>query len=116
MHDAVLLSKLLPNPTGEALQFVDVSVPVKDQQGRTTGVLAAHLSWEWSREVEASILEPLKERLDGIEVFVVSKKDHTILLGPKALLGRTMTSEALSKAGSGTSSWMIEQGPARTGI
>ncbi|WP_340023277.1 diguanylate cyclase [Paenibacillus sp. FSL K6-1096] len=115
VHDAVLLSKLLPNPTGEALQFVDVSVPVKDQQGRTTGVLAAHLSWEWSREVEASILEPLKERLDGIEVFVVSKKDHTILLGPKALLGRTMTSEALSKAGSGTSSWMIEQGPRKDG-
>lgn len=88
VHDAVLLSKLLPNPTGEALQFVDVSVPVMDKQGQTSGVLAAHLSWEWSREVEASIVNPLKERLKGVEVFVVSKKDDTILLGPEALTGK----------------------------
>lgn len=59
-----------------------------DKQGQTSGVLAAHLSWEWSREVEASIVNPLKERLKGVEVFVVSKKDDTILLGPEALTGK----------------------------
>lgn len=109
VHDAVLLSKLLPNPTGEALQFVDVSVPVTDKQGRTSGVLAAHLSWEWSREVEASIVTPLKERLKGVEVFVVSRKDDTILLGPEALVGKRMPDEVLQKARSGNSSWIIEQ-------
>ncbi|NQX44053.1 diguanylate cyclase [Paenibacillus tritici] len=109
VHDAVLLSKLLQSSTGEVLQFVDVSVPVMDKQGRTSGVLAAHLSWEWSREVEASIVKPLKERLKGVEVFVVSKKDDTILLGPEALVGKRMTDAALQEARSGKSSWMIEQ-------
>ncbi|MEK4852482.1 diguanylate cyclase [Paenibacillus sp. FSL H7-0756] len=109
VHDAVLLSKLLPAPTGEALQFVDVSVPVMDKQGQTSGVLAAHLSWEWSREVEASIVNPLKERLKGVEVFVVSKKDDTILLGPEALTGKRMTDAVLQQARSGKNSYVIEQ-------
>jgi hypothetical protein len=109
VHDAVLLSKLLPNPSGEALQFVDVSVPVTGKQGQISAVLAAHLSWEWSREVEASIVNPLKARLKGLEVFVVSKKDDTILLGPEALVGKRMTNEVLQKARSGNSSWVIEQ-------
>ncbi|WP_339314033.1 diguanylate cyclase [Paenibacillus sp. FSL M7-0896] len=109
VHDAVLLSKLLPTPTGEALQFVDVSVPVMDKQGQTSGVLAAHLSWEWSRQVEASIVNPLKERLKGVEVFVVSKKDDTILLGPEALTGKRMTDAVLQQARSGKSSYVIEQ-------
>lgn len=109
VHDAVLLSKYLPNPTGEALQFVDVSVPVRDIKGRVSGVLAAHLSWEWSREVEASIVSPLKERLKGVEVYVISKKDDTILLGPAARVGKRMPNEVLQKARSGNSSWLIEQ-------
>ncbi|MEK3714904.1 sensor domain-containing diguanylate cyclase [Paenibacillus sp. FSL R7-0333] len=109
VHDAVLLSKLLQSKTGEALQFVDVSVPVMDKQGQTSGVLAAHLSWEWSREVEASIVNPLKERLKGVEVFVVSKKDDTILLGPEALTGKRMTDAVLQQARSGKSSYVIEQ-------
>ncbi|ETT63188.1 diguanylate cyclase [Paenibacillus sp. FSL R7-277] len=109
VHDAVLLSKLLQSKTGEALQFVDVSVPVMDKQGQTSGVLAAHLSWEWSREVEASIVNPLKERLKGVEVFVVSKKDDTILLGPEALTGKRMTAAVLQQARSGKSSYAIEQ-------
>ncbi|MEK4043004.1 diguanylate cyclase [Paenibacillus sp. FSL H8-0048] len=109
VHDAVLLSKLLQSPTGEALQFVDVSVPVIDKQGQTSGVLAAHLSWEWSREVEASIVNPLKERLKGVEVFVVSKKDDTILLGPEALTGKRMSDAVLQQARSGKSSYVIEQ-------
>ncbi|WNS45542.1 diguanylate cyclase domain-containing protein [Paenibacillus sp. MMS20-IR301] len=109
VHDAVLLSKLLPNPTGEALQFVDVSIPVPDKQGRVTGVLAAHLSWEWSREVEASIVTPLKERMKEVEVFVVSRKDNTILLGPAALVGNKMPGGIVDKARSGSSSWAVEQ-------
>ncbi len=36
VHDAVLLSKLLPNPTGEPIQFVDISMPLKDDDGKFT--------------------------------------------------------------------------------
>ncbi|OKP91762.1 diguanylate cyclase [Paenibacillus helianthi] len=108
VHDAVLLSKLLPNPSGEALQFVDISVPVHTGEGLVTGVLAAHLSWEWSREVEKSIVTPLKERLKDVEVFVVSQKNDTILLGPKELVGKKMTDETLQKARTGANSWTVE--------
>jgi diguanylate cyclase (GGDEF)-like protein len=108
VHDAVLLAKLLPNPTGEALQFVDVSVPIDGKQGQKNGVLAAHLSWEWSRQVEQSILAPLEERMKGVEVFVISKKDDTILVGPKKWIGQNMTGQALQHAQKGENGWMIE--------
>lgn len=109
VHDAVLLSKLLPNPGGEELQFVDVSVPVYNQQGQTTGILAAHLSWEWSREVEKSIVTPLKERMNGVEVLVVSRNDETVLLGPDNLVGSRLPDQVLHKAREGQNSWMIER-------
>ncbi|MHA6531903.1 sensor domain-containing diguanylate cyclase [Paenibacillus sp. BAC0078] len=109
VHDAVLLSKLLPNPSGEVLQFVDVSAPVYNKEGRVIGVLAAHLSWEWSREVEKSIMAPLKERLQDVEAFVVSKKDDTILLGPAELVGKRMSDGALKLARAGTNSWIVEE-------
>lgn len=75
VHEAVLLAKLLPNPSGEPLQFVDISTPVYNKQGQLTGVLAAHLSWEWSREVEATLLQPLKDKMKQLEVLIVSKKE-----------------------------------------
>ncbi|MNB78768.1 Cyclic di-GMP phosphodiesterase Gmr [compost metagenome] len=109
VHDAVLLSKLLPNPGGEDLQFVDVSVPVYNKQNQTTGVLAAHLSWEWSREVEKSIMAPLKDRLSNVEVLVVSRKDDTVLLGPDSLIGTRLSDAALQRAREGENSWIVEQ-------
>ena len=44
VHEAVLLSKLLPNPTGEAMKFVDISIPIKDSNNNLKGILATHLS------------------------------------------------------------------------
>ncbi|WP_150268267.1 sensor domain-containing diguanylate cyclase [Paenibacillus tepidiphilus] len=109
VHDAVLLAKLLPNPSGEPLQFVDVSVPVYGSQGEVSGVLAAHLSWEWSREVEASILAPLKERMRELEIYVVSEKDDTILLGPPSLIGRKLSDDVIASARGGENSWVVEK-------
>ncbi|WP_379136494.1 diguanylate cyclase domain-containing protein [Paenibacillus sp. sgz500958] len=108
VHDAVLLSKLLPNPSGEPLQFVDYSTPIYNKKSEKIGVLAAHFSWEWSQEVENSIMTPIKDRMKDVEVFVVSKKDNTILLGPKELVGQKMPGAALSKARAGENSWMID--------
>ena len=109
VHDAVLLSKLLPNPDGEDLQFVDVSVPIYSQQGQVTGLLAAHLSWEWSREVEKSILAPLNERMTDVEVLVISQKDDTVLLGPDRWVGKKLQDKALLNAREGENSWTVEK-------
>ncbi|WP_151733915.1 sensor domain-containing diguanylate cyclase [Paenibacillus tengchongensis] len=109
VHDAVLLAKLLPNPSGEPLQFVDVSVPVQGKDGQVSGVLAAHLSWEWSREVESSILAPLKDRMRELEIYVVSRRDDTILLGPSSMIGRKLSDDVLAKARAGENSWVVEK-------
>ncbi len=85
VHDAVLLAKLLPNPSGEAMKFVDLSSPVHGPDGAFAGVLAAHLSWRWVSDIEEAYFKPVYEK-DGIELFVVAA-DDTVLLGPKALLG-----------------------------
>jgi diguanylate cyclase (GGDEF)-like protein len=109
VHDALLLSKLLPNPSGEPLQFVDISTPVKNDHGEVVGVLAAHLSWEWSREVEASIIEPLVANHKGLEVFVVSQNDNTILLGPEGTALQSLNLDSVKLAQSGKNGWRIEK-------
>ncbi|USB32349.1 diguanylate cyclase [Paenibacillus sp. YPG26] len=109
VHDAKLLAKLIPNPSNEPLQFVDISTPVYGADGKLVGVLAAHLSWEWSREVEKSILSPLKNRLEGLSIIVVSKKDNTVILGPKDMLGQPIKSDSVTTAQSGQNHWKTER-------
>ncbi|MBD2153677.1 ATP-binding protein [Leptolyngbya sp. FACHB-16] len=90
VHEAKLLAKLLPNPTNEPLRFVDVSVPVKDPQGQAVGILGAHLSWNWAKEVQQSLLAPIEQHRQ-VEIFIL---DHTnqILLYPTGFEGdRTTT-------------------------
>ncbi|WP_434604269.1 cache domain-containing protein [Pseudomonas sp. Z4-7] len=87
VHEAVMLAKLLPNPSGEPMKFVDISMPVQDKAGRFIGVLATHLSWQWPAEIGRTMFEPLKNSLPGLEFLVVSK-DGTVLLGPKHLIGK----------------------------
>lgn len=109
VHNAVLLAKLLPNPNGEPMQFVDISLPVKDKSGRTTGILAAHLSWEWSHQVEATTLGPFKENMKGIQVLIVSKQDSKVLLGPHHDVGRVLEDPAVRQAREGKNSWIVEK-------
>ena len=81
VHEALLLEKLLPNPNDEPLRFVDVAAPVSDSQGDFQGVLCAHLSWEWARDIKRSLLEVMAQP-EPIEVFVLSKNGHVLLAPP----------------------------------
>ena len=107
VHDAVLLAKALPNPSGEPMQFVDISTPIKDGRGEVRGVLAAHLSWAWARELRDSVLTPVEASKD-IEVFVVAN-DNTVLLGPAQWLGKTLSLDALGRARAGGPGWVVER-------
>ena len=111
VHEAVLLAKLLPNPSGEPLQFVDISYLVRSDAGKTVGVLAAHLSWEWAKEVERTLLQPLSDSGKGFEVFIVSQKDDTVLLGPEGWAGRELKLASVTRARSGQNSWIQETWP-----
>jgi diguanylate cyclase (GGDEF)-like protein/PAS domain S-box-containing protein len=80
VHDALLLSKLLPNPTGEMFYLVDVASPVIDHDGKLQGVLCGHIFWTWATEVLDSKQTP------GRDIFLLSK-DGKILSGPEKALG-----------------------------
>jgi|GEM_PF-2027864 len=77
VHDALLLSKLLPNTSGEAIYFSDVAFPVKNKEGKVLGVLCTHLMWQWTRDVIRSI-----EKKNDVEIFLLSK-DGMVLVGPQ---------------------------------
>ncbi|WP_226669523.1 diguanylate cyclase domain-containing protein [Metabacillus litoralis] len=111
VHEAVLLAELLPNPTGEPLEFVDISFPIINQNGEFKGVLASHLSWEWSKEIERSIIKPYQKDLENskqMEVFIVRTSDHSILLGPKGMVGETLPSNVLKKEYGVNNSWKVK--------
>ncbi|MDV2995330.1 MAG: Adaptive-response sensory-kinase SasA [Chroococcidiopsis sp. SAG 2025] len=86
VHEAMLLAKLLPNPANEPLRFIDISAPVTDSAGKLTGVLGAHLSWTWAKEIRDSLLQPLQNR-SQVEVFIFSASGK-VLLAPIELQDR----------------------------
>ncbi|WP_437883686.1 sensor domain-containing diguanylate cyclase [Pseudomonas sp. LRF_L74] len=109
VHEAVLLAKLLPNPTGEAMKFVDISFPVQGNDGHIVGVLACHLSWKWAEDVRQSLLDPMQERRN-VE-FLVLSRDHTILLGPSDLIGQKLDLHNLESQGEKTIQWAEQRWP-----
>ena len=76
VHDALLLAKLLPNTTGEAIYFSDIAFPVKDKEGKVLGTVCTHLMWQWTRNIIRSI-----QTEHNIEIFLLSK-DGMVLVGP----------------------------------
>lgn len=110
VHDAVLLARLLPNPSGEPMKFVDISAPVLGADGRLRGVLATHLSWEWAQEAERSLLDGLGGRRE-LALHVVAA-DRTVLLGPRDLIGTRLDLKSVQRAQGGRGSgWVIETWP-----
>lgn len=109
VHEAVLLAKLLPNPSGEAMKFVDISLPISGKDGQLVGVLASHLSWAWADEVRLAILEPIQQRRH-VEFFVISQ-DHTVLLAPKEMIGQQLALPALLKSNPSHNHWTVQQWP-----
>jgi PAS domain S-box-containing protein len=95
VHEAKLLSKLLPQQQ-EPWRFVDVAFPVPDDAGRPLGVLGVHLSWQWARDVERSVIAPIAARRQ-VEALIVDAKG-TILLGPPGWQGTTLSLASLKAA------------------
>ncbi|MBT2785227.1 MULTISPECIES: sensor domain-containing diguanylate cyclase [unclassified Halomonas] len=110
VHEAVLLAQLLPNPSGEALKFVDIATPVYDRNEELQGVLAVHLSWQWAEYIQHSMFAPTQQRQDA-EMLLLSA-NGTVLLGPEALIGQTLNSLKRIPGPTTTSpQWAIETWP-----
>ncbi len=76
VHDALLLAKLLPNPSGETFYLVDVASPVFDHKNNLLGVLCGHIYWSWASEALDS------KRTPGRDIFLLSS-DGKVLSGPE---------------------------------
>ncbi|WP_246939070.1 sensor domain-containing diguanylate cyclase [Bacillus pinisoli] len=111
VHEAVLLADLLPNESGEPLKFVDISAPIFNPNGDFVGVLATHLSWEWAKQVKESVVRPLQQQDNQLEVFIVSKRENTVLLGPEELIGKPLNIQAVENAQKNENNWSIEKWP-----
>ena len=109
VHEAVLLAKLLPNPSGEPMKFVDISLPVYGPDNTLAGVLACHLSWSWADEVRRSLLEPIQQRRN-VE-FLILGSDHTVLLGPTPMIGQKLTLTSLERPLAENGQWAVERWP-----
>ncbi len=109
VHEAVLLAKLLPAPEGEPRRFVDVAFPYMDTQGRPAGVLGVHLSWQWARDVERSIIAPVQAR-GKVQALIVST-EGVVLLGPEDLQGKTIDQPSLREARQRRTGYLVEEWP-----
>ncbi len=110
VHDAVLLASKLPNPSGEPIQFVDVASAIRDAQGEPVGVLAAHLSWTWAREVQQSLLDPLGAR-SGADMMVLSADGTILLAGDGSLQGMRLELPGVAQLRTHGNHWRIESWP-----
>jgi diguanylate cyclase (GGDEF)-like protein/PAS domain S-box-containing protein len=87
VHPALLLEKLLP-PQAEPWRFIDIAMPVHGADGQLQGVLGAHLSWQWVRDLQRGLLAPAETTYHA-ELFVVDSKG-AVLLGPPGTEGKPL--------------------------
>lgn len=99
VHDAVLLAKLLPNPSGETMKFVDFSYAVYGSGKEPIGVLAAHISWEWIGQLRNSFISA--DSTGKSELMILSSRDGMVILGPENEVGTVPKYGPAIEGGSG---------------
>ncbi len=82
IHDAVLLGKLLPPPRLDELplRLMDISLPLLDRDGRFIGVLATHLSLDWTYQLRNQLLDHIET--PGLEMLLVNRQGDVIVGSP----------------------------------
>jgi PAS domain S-box-containing protein len=107
VHEALLLASMLGGQSKEPLRFFNISFPLKE--GGPVGVLGAHVSWDWARELRAVIFRPGSPRAE-LDPLIVSA-GGVVLLGPKALEGSKLSLGSLTRAQAGETGYQIETWP-----
>lgn len=110
VHEAVMLAKLLGNTaSGEPPRFVDVAFPTVDANGRATGVLGAHLSWDWADDIQHTIFVAV-DKTRAIEPLIISE-DGTVRLGPAELRDTRLKLPSLDAALASKTGYRVESWP-----
>ena len=109
VHEAMLLSRLLPRQA-EPWRFVDIAFPYLDARGDIVGVLGAHLSWQWARDVERSVMASVSARRH-VEALIVDARG-LVLLGPPGTAGHRLALASLDLARANKdSAYLVESWP-----
>lgn len=109
VHEAVLLAKLLPAAGTEPKRFFDIAFSYRDKSGTVQGVLGTHLSWQWAREVEESVLRPLARR-KGVETLILSRGGR-VLLGPGELRDADLDLSSVAASKTRRNGFVVERWP-----
>ncbi|WP_296949606.1 sensor histidine kinase [uncultured Massilia sp.] len=112
VHEALLLAKLLQEEGDEPMRFVDVAFPYRGPDGQVAGVLGAHLSWAWARDVQESIIAPL-EASRQVEAMIVSATG-VVLLGPAEVQGKRLPNALLAVGDPRRPTWRQQTWPGGT--
>ncbi len=107
VHDAKLLAKILGNDPANPPRFVDLSAPVRADDGTLVGVIGAHLYWSWAEELEGALRAAARVRHPTVEVLVLAR-DGTVLLGPKSLVKTVLATASARGAVSGDRGSTVE--------
>lgn len=107
-HPALLLEKKLPQQA-EPWRFIDIAVPLRDENGRLRGVIGSHLSWGWARDIATRLLDPTQQNYQ-VQILVV-RKDGTILLGPREFEEMKVDIPSFRNARDGLSGATLEHWP-----
>jgi hypothetical protein len=76
----------------QPLGLIDISTPIFDPKGNYKGVLGAHLSWDWARDIAHDLLDPANQRYN-VDVLVV-RDDGMVLIGPKDLEAKKIRTDS----------------------
>lgn len=107
VHEALMLARLQPDSGSDPKRFVDIAFPYRDRDGKIAGVLAAHLSWQWARDVEQSIMRSITAQRH-VESFIVGARGD-VLLGPPAWLGKQLDIASFRQAQKQGSGYVVER-------
>ncbi|MCM3595312.1 hypothetical protein M4D55_05855 [Metabacillus idriensis] len=55
--------------------------------------------------------EAVKGKRENVEIFIVSAKDQTVLLGPDSMVGKSLPLDSIKKAREKENDWQIETWP-----
>jgi PAS domain S-box-containing protein len=97
--DSVLSAHFPPDIDGAPRQFLDLSTPVIDFEGRTIGVIGAMLDWRWIRDLHQALAGDSARTL-GLESLVLVRSG-AVVIGPVGDMGRPLVVPGLSAVMSG---------------
>ncbi|MBA2126313.1 hybrid sensor histidine kinase/response regulator [Hyphomicrobium methylovorum] len=97
-----------PGKGHEATNFIDLAVPVVDDE-KTIGVLGATLSADWAEEVKDTLLGSMKDMIPADVIVLTSARQ--VLFGPDELTGKTLDLPSIRSARAGSADFGVETWP-----